>query len=159
MQCLKKNVRLKKVVVFTLPGIPGSFLGAYIGHLVNGESLLSLFGILMIVVAYLMIRGRKSEVKKTYTECKIKYRYLIPIGFAVVFLSVFFGIGGGLLIVPSLMLADALEITVAVGTSLMAVGTYGIVSASTYELYHEIDLRISILYLLGGIAGSMLELK
>ena len=52
-----------------------------------------------------------------------------------------------------------LEITVAVGTSLMAVGTFGIVSASTYALYHEIDLIISILYLLGGIAGSMLELK
>ena len=67
MQCLKKNVRLKKGVVFTLLGIPGSFLGAYIGHLVNGESLLFLLGILMIVVAYLMIRGRKSEVKKTDT--------------------------------------------------------------------------------------------
>ena len=159
MQCLKKNVRLKKVVVFTLPGIPGSFLGAYIGHLVNGESLLFLLGILMIVVAYLMIRGRKSEVKKTDMECKIKYQYLIPIGFAVGFLSGFFGIGGGFLMVPYLMRAGALEITVAVGTSLIAVGTFGIVSASTYALYHEIDLAISILCLLGGIAGGMLELK
>jgi len=87
------------------------------------------------------------------------YQYLIQIGFAVVFLSVFFGIGGGFLIVPSLMVAGVLEITAAVGTSLMAVGTFGIVSASTYALYHEIDLRISILYLLGGIPGSMLELK
>ena len=110
-------------------------------------------------MAYLKIRGRKSGVKKTDTECKIKYQYLISISFTVGFLSGFFGIGGGFLIVPSLMLAGALEITVAVGTSLMAVGTYGIVSASTYELYHEIDLRISILYLLGGIAGGMLELK
>jgi len=31
-----KNVRLKKGVVFTLPGIPSSLLGACIGHLVNG---------------------------------------------------------------------------------------------------------------------------
>jgi len=106
-----------------------------------------------------MIRGRKSEVKKKDTECKIKYQYLIPIGFAVGFLSSFSGTGGGFLIVQSLMLAGALEITVAVGTSLIAVGTFGIVSASTYALYHEIDLRISILYLLGGIAGGMLELK
>jgi uncharacterized membrane protein YfcA len=95
MHFLKKNVRLKKGVVFTLLGILGSFLGDYIGHLVNGESLLFLFGILMTVVAYLMIRGRKSEVKKTDTECKIKYQYLIPIGLAVGFLSGFFGIGGG----------------------------------------------------------------
>jgi len=51
MHLLKKNVRLKKGVVFTLPGILGSFLGAYIDHLVNGESLLFLFGILMIGVA------------------------------------------------------------------------------------------------------------
>jgi len=159
MHFLKRNVRLKKGVVFTLPGIPGSFLGAYIGHLVNGESLLFLFRILMIVVAYLMIRGRKSEVKKTVMECKIKYQYLIPIGFPVGFLSGFFSIGGGFLIIPPLMLVGALEITVAVGTSLIAVGTFGIVSVSTYALYHEIDLIISILYLLGGIAGGMLELK
>ena len=159
MHFLRKNVRLKKGVVFTLLGIPGSFLGTHIGHPVNGESLLFLFGILMIVVAYLIIRGRKSEVKKTDTECKIKYQYLIPIGLAVGFLSGFFGIGGGFLIVPSLMLAGALEITVAVGTGLIAVGTFGIVSASTYALYHEIDFTISTLYLLGGIAVGMLELK
>jgi len=159
MHFLKRNVRSKRGVVFTLPGIPGSFLGTYIGHLVNGESLLFLFGILMTVVAYLMIRGRKSEVKKTDTEFKIKYQYLIPIGLAVGFLSGFFGIGGSFLIVPYLMLAVALEITVAVGTGLIAVETFGIVSASTYALYHEIDLTISILYLLGGIAGGMLELK
>jgi len=67
---LKKNVRLKKGVVFTLPGIPGSFLGAYVGHPVNGESLLFTFGILMIVVAYLMIRGRKSEVKRQIRSAK-----------------------------------------------------------------------------------------
>ncbi|MFP3300445.1 MAG: sulfite exporter TauE/SafE family protein [Thermoplasmatales archaeon] len=159
MHFLKRNVRSKRGIVFTLPGIPGSFLGARIGHLVNGESLLFLFGILMTVVAYLMIRGRKLEVKKTDTEFKIKYQYLIPIGLAVGFLSGFFGIGGSFLIVPYLMLAVALEITVAVGIGLIAVGTFGIVSASTYALYHEIDLTISILYLLGGIAGGMLELK
>jgi len=52
-----------------------------------------------------MIRGRKSEVKKTDTGCKIKYQYLIPIGFAVGFPSGFFGIGGDFPIIPSLMLA------------------------------------------------------
>jgi len=57
------------------------------------------------------------------------------------------------------MLAGALEITVAVGTSLIEDGTFGIVSASNYALYHEIDLEISIFYLLGGIEGGMLELK
>ncbi len=156
---LKKNVRSKKGVISTLPGIPGPFLGAYIGHLVNGESLLFLLEILMTVVACLMIKGRKSEVKKTDMECKIKCQYLIPIGFAVGLLSGFFGIGGGFLIVPSLMLAGALGITVSVGTSLIAVGTFGIVNASNYALYHEIDLTISILYLFGGITGGMLELK
>jgi hypothetical protein len=57
------------------------------------------------------------------------------------------------------MLAGALEITVAVGTGLIEDGTFGIVSASNYALYHEIDLKISIFYLLGGIEGGMLELK
>lgn len=156
MHFAKKNVKLKKGVVFTLPGVLGSFLGAFIGHLVNGSSLLFLFGILMIVVAYLMLRRKESKNTVNEEGCKIRYFLLIPAGLAVGFLSGFFGIGGGFLIVPSLMAAGAMGITNAVGTSLIAVGTFGLVSASTYAFYNEIDIYIAILYLVGGVVGGYL---
>ncbi len=159
MHFAKRNVKLKKGVVFTLPGVIGSFLGAYIGHLVNGSSLLFLFGILMIIVAYLMLRRRESKNTVKEEGCNVRYLLLVPTGLAVGFLSGFFGIGGGFLIVPSLMAAGAMEITNAVGTSLIAVGTFGIVSASTYALYNEIDVYISLLYLVGGVVGGYIGTK
>lgn len=156
MHFRKKNIRIRKGVVFTIPGVFGSFLGAYVGHIVNGTSLLFLFGILMIIVAYTMLKQKKRDNSSTNQECKINFPILVITGVAVGFLSGFFGIGGGFLIVPALMFAGGLGITNAVGTSLMAVGTFGIVSGLTYLHYGEVSLSITVLYLAGGIFGGYL---
>lgn len=154
MHFRKKNIRIKKGVVFTVPGVAGSFLGAYVGHIVNGTSLLFLFGLLMIAVAYTMLRQKKRDNLPVTEGCKINFPVLIMAGFAVGFLSGFFGIGGGFLIVPALMFAGGLGITNAVGTSLLAVGTFGVVSGLTYLHYGEVNLLITVLYLAGGIFGG-----
>ncbi|MGC8574665.1 MAG: sulfite exporter TauE/SafE family protein [Thermoplasmata archaeon] len=154
MHFRKKNIKIKKGVVFTIPGVAGSFLGAYVGHIVNGTSLLFLFGILMIIVAYSMLRQKRSDNAIPTEGCRINFPILIIAGLGVGFLSGFFGIGGGFLIVPALMFAGGLGITNAVGTSLMAVGTFGVVSGLTYLHYGEVNIMITILYLSGGVFGG-----
>jgi len=56
-----------------------------------------------------------------------------------------------------------MDITKAVGTSLIAVGTFGISSSIIYAYYGYVYPIISILYLIGGIIGgylgSSLELR
>ena len=44
--------------------------------------------------------------------------------------SGFFGIGGGVLVVPALLFSTGLDILKAVGTSLIYVGTFGMVTAT-----------------------------
>ena len=68
----------------------------------------------------------------------------------------YFGIGGGFLIVPALMLSSGLEIINAIGTSLISVGTFGIVTTLTYAVSGKIDLLISAFFILGGIGGGWL---
>jgi uncharacterized membrane protein YfcA len=77
-------------------------------------------------------------------------------GFVVGFASGYFGIGGGFLIVPGLIYSGGLDILKAVGTSLISVGIFGVITALIYSLNGYLDLPISILYLLGGVLGGWL---
>ena len=47
-------------------------------------------------------------------------------------LAGFFGIGGGFLIVPALMLATGMALPSAIGTSLVAVTAFGLATAGSY---------------------------
>lgn len=67
----------------------------------------------------------------------------------------YFGIGGGFLIVPSL-LYTGLEIGNAITTSLIPVSLFGATTAVRYSLESQINLLVSILFVIGGIGGSLL---
>jgi hypothetical protein len=71
-------------------------------------------------------------------------------------LSGFFGIGGGFLIVPGLMLATGMGLQNAIGTSLFAVTAFGATTASSYAASGLVDWRLALLVIAGGIAGSLL---
>jgi len=46
--------------VFAAAGVAGAFLGSTLGKMVDGQKLLALFAVLMMVVGELMLRGRAS---------------------------------------------------------------------------------------------------
>lgn len=60
------------------------------------------------------------------------------------FASGFFGIGGGFLIVPGLLLATNMPMIEAIGSSLLAVGAFALATALNYALsgrrYADVDL-------------------
>jgi uncharacterized membrane protein YfcA len=58
---------------------------------------------------------------------------LIAIGLVVGAVSGFFGIGGGFLIVPGLMLASGMPIINAIGSSLFSVGSFSMTTAINYR--------------------------
>jgi uncharacterized membrane protein YfcA len=70
-------------------------------------------------------------------------------------LSGFFGIGGGFLIVPALMLAADMDIKEATGASLVAVMDFGLASASSYAWSGLVDWHLALLLIAGGSAGAL----
>jgi uncharacterized membrane protein YfcA len=84
---------------------------------------------------------------------------LVPIGLGVGLAAGFFGIGGGFLIVPGLMLATAMPIGAAVGTSLVVIAALGLTTAASYALSGLVDWRLSGLLVLGGAAGAFLGFR
>jgi uncharacterized membrane protein YfcA len=70
-------------------------------------------------------------------------------------LSGFFGIGGGFLIVPGLMLAANMDLKEAASASLVAVMAFGLASASSYAWSGMIDWPVAGLLIAGGAVGAI----
>ena len=76
--------------------------------------LMTVFAMFMVLASISMIRKRNEPV----SEGDINYRKLIWLALLVGFITGFIGIGGGFLIIPSLILFAGLPMKKAVGTSL-----------------------------------------
>ncbi|MEO8141146.1 MAG: sulfite exporter TauE/SafE family protein [Sphingomicrobium sp.] len=153
------NVKWRCGLVFAAAGVAGALTGAALGKAYDGQKLLFLFGVLMVVVGLSMLRKRSTAPRPDValdrdTAARLVPR-LAPAGLGVGLLSGFFGIGGGFLIVPGLIWATAMPMTAAVGTSLLAVTAFGLSTAASYALSGLVDWPIVGLLIVGGVAGSM----
>jgi uncharacterized membrane protein YfcA len=70
-------------------------------------------------------------------------------------LAGFFGIGGGFLIVPGIMLGSGMAMLNAVGSSLFSVGAFGLTTAVTYAQDGLIDWRVAAMFIGGGLVGGI----
>jgi uncharacterized protein len=80
---------------------------------------------------------------------------MLTTGFLVGLGAGYFGIGGGFIIVPSLMHLG-LNIIDAIGTSLIPVSMFGFSTAIRYSFNNQIEWVIALLFIVGGIFGGML---
>ncbi|WP_054857268.1 sulfite exporter TauE/SafE family protein [Vulcanisaeta sp. JCM 16159] len=168
MHLRKKNVAPRVGGIFAGVGLVGSLIGAYLGHITPGTDLLTYFAIAMIVLGiYMAIRKESTQagtadevnhVVNAFKKCPgLTTSTAIKVaifGFIVGLVSGYFGIGGGFLIVPSLMFSAGLCITRAIGTSLLSVGTFGVASGAEYWFYGDVLILIALLYVAGGVAGG-----
>ena len=128
------NVKWRCASVFALAGVVGAFFGSTLGKMVEGQKLLALFAVLMMVVSALMLRKRAGAGNPDVRLGRENAFQLVAFGFSAGALSGFFGIGGGFLIVPGLMLATGMPILNAVGSSLVGVTAFGATTATNYAL-------------------------
>lgn len=155
----KRMVKWPCAATFSIAGVLGAFAGSSLAMKVPGAQLLPLFGLLMIIVGTVMLLRRGAEGDPAVRLCLSTAWQLLPlllaIGFSVGALSGFFGIGGGFLIVPGLMLATGMPISNAIGTSLVAVAAFGATTAFNYALAGLVDWRVAAIFIGGGIAGGI----
>ena len=81
---------------------------------------------------------------------------VLGLGFMTGTLSGFFGIGGGFLIVPALMLATGMPILNAVGSSLVSVTAFGLTTAGSYAWSGLVDWALAGLFVAGGLLGGLI---
>jgi uncharacterized membrane protein YfcA len=88
---------------------------------------------------------------------------LVAIGLVAGVFSALFGVGGGIVVVPLLVVAAAVPARCATGTSLAAIGITALAGTILYGLEGEVDVDLGYAALVGlpaaagAVAGSTLQ--
>jgi len=151
----KRNVKWRCAATFATAGVFGAWLGAMLGKAMDGQKLLALFALLMLVVAGLMFRSRGREGDPAVVLNRGNAPKLLGSGAATGLLSGFFGIGGGFLVVPGLISSTGMPILFAVGSSLVAVTAFGLTTALSYATSGLINWALAGVFVGGGAIGSL----
>jgi uncharacterized membrane protein YfcA len=150
------TVRWDCALTFAAAGIVGALAGSIFGKMLDGQKLLALFALVMLVIAMLMLKTRARaglpDVKMDWSNMPA----IAGLGLVTGTLSGFFGIGGGFLIVPALMLATGMSIMNAVSSSLVAVTAFGLTTAASYAWSGLISWGLAGLFVAGGLAGGLI---
>lgn len=153
------NVKWPCAIVFAAAGVAGAYLGSSVGKVIAGGQLLFLFALVMLAVAAAMLRPKaQSGDPAVRINPGIAVR-LVTIGFITGGISGFFGIGGGFLIVPGIMLGSGMPILNAVGSSLFSVGAFGLTTAVNYAASGLVDWLLAAEFIAGGIVGGFIGIR
>ncbi len=141
--------------IFAAAGVAGAYGGSTLSKMVDGRQLLALFAILMLVVAGIMFFRRAQAGDAGVQLNRGNLPKLAVAGIGTGTLSGFFGIGGGFLIVPSLMFATGMPIICAIGSSLVAVTAFGATAALNYAVSGLVAWRLAATFIAGGVIGGL----
>ena len=117
----------RHAVALTVAALPGVIAGTTLGQAVSGTTLIAAFAVIMLAAAAATWRkasrqvGRDPNVASRPSCPPLRLAQVLVAGLLVGAMTGFFGVGGGFLIVPTLAIALALSMRVAVGTSLMII--------------------------------------
>ena len=158
-----KLVDWHNVLVFGLPGMAGTYLGAALAAYLSGIMQLTLFAGVMLLASWFMLRpidlgsGGEHEPRATWK--------IAGDGLGVGVLTGLVGVGGGFLIVPALVLLGGMAMHRAVATSLVIIalksysGFYkytDVLEAQNLELDWNTLLIVTGLGIAGSLAGGKL---
>jgi uncharacterized membrane protein YfcA len=172
------RVRVLAGSLFGLAGVGGSLLGSHWNQAADPDVLLLAFSVLMLVAAFAMcqrtcdilrrrtttpVAGGAAVATPRHTTVHADPVTIIKVvaaGTVVGLLTGFFGVGGGFVIVPALVLVLGFTMPEAVGTSLLVITINSVVALATRlqagAIEWDVVLPFTIASLGGVIVGSRL---
>lgn len=155
-----KLIDWRNVLVFGVPGMAGTYLGAVIAAYVPGIAQLALFALVMLLASYMMLRP--VELSDAPNAPRESWKIGID-GLIVGVITGLVGVGGGFLIVPALVLLGGLGIHAAVATSLVIIalksysGFYkyiDVLEAQNLQLDWQTLMIVTALGIVGSFGGA-----
>src|SRR4030095_83101 len=105
---VRRHVLWQSVLFFAPPSMLAAYLGAILSNLVPGHYLLGVLAFMMLLAAWMMVRGPDVEhVQPHPPRTRAAWKIMLD-GFAVGLMIGFVGIGGGFLIGPAPVVLRAL---------------------------------------------------
>ncbi len=173
------RVRVVAGLVFGVAGVGGSLLGSQWNRSVDPEVLLFAFSLVMYVAAWAMWRRLRSAVPTApvaaeqtlavtmsgtavggdapvATHVHVDVATIVKVAVAGTFVGLltgFFGVGGGFVIVPALVLALGFSMPEAAATSLLVIIVNSVVSLLMRLEGNTIEWDVVVPFLLASLAG------
>jgi uncharacterized protein len=149
------RVAWKQGLLFVSFGVPLNFLGAGLSRHVSGTVLLLLFGALMGVSGTAMLIKR---VEPKQTDKPSIWPVVIS-GATVGFLAGFLGVGGGFMVVPSLVLFLHVPIKSATGTSLLVIAANSVLALIGHRHSLLVDWVLVLELMIPALLATYLGVK
>lgn len=147
---------------FTLAAVPGIVAGTFAGEAVAGTALLAAFALIMLAAAAATWRKADGDDHADGTwesggTCPpLRLPRDLVAGLLVGFLTGFFGVGGGFLIVPTLAIALAFTLRTAVGTSLAIITATSLIGLAVHLLAgRSLDLELTTVMTAACVVGAL----
>lgn len=150
------SVKLRTGILFSGVGMLGAYLGSHLTHQFSSIALLLSFSFLKIVIGVLMLIKRYYNQNAITLQSRSKLKGEMLTSLVIGFLTGFLGIGGGLTIVPALMIFYGLSLKDAIGTSLFIVMTHCGAGMLGHLHYGNIDFRMMMLIIIIAIDGTLI---
>lgn len=153
------NVRL--AAGFAAASVPGALLGTYLSSLAEGETVLFLMAVVMLASAWFLWKGRPDETAAG-TRAGGTTRgvaVIATLGVSVGVLTGFFGVGGGFLIVPALVLLLGVPMRLAVGTSLAIISVTALVGLTGHLVTGGLSFPVTLVLGGAGTVGVLLAAR
>lgn len=152
-----KLVHIKVGIYYLIGGLPGSIIGSYLNGYVHVDNFPIYFGSLQIIISLLFfIKPNKDREAKPVSP-------LIPIllSLGIGTMSGLFGIGGGSMIVPTMILLFGIPIHIAIATSLFIITFMSTIGAGTHITLGHIPWNYVSYFVvtafIGGIIGAKIN--
>ncbi len=149
------RVRWRVAAGFGAGGIAGSVAGTALNRIVSPEAILFAFALVMLAAAYAMLRRRGDNGDELAASGRGFWLRVVPAGIGVGLLTGFFGVGGGFVIVPALVLLLGLPLPVAVGTSLLVIALTSASALAAHLATGGIDWSLALPFTAAAVAGAL----
>lgn len=158
--------RWREALAFSIPGVLGAYFGIRLGLAVSGRQLIFILGLVVFIAAAWMFwlsRRREPLFDGPPAAGAAAFRrralVLIPAGLLAGWVSGFFAVGGGFMIVIALMLGGKLPVRLASQTALVPIALFTALEGGVYAAAGHVDLAGSGLMLLAGLVTGAVGVR
>ncbi|HEU4973633.1 MAG TPA: sulfite exporter TauE/SafE family protein [Baekduia sp.] len=150
----------RHAVAFTSAALPGVIAGTALGEAVSGTALITAFAVIMLFAAVATWRkasgGRPGSAEARPSCPPLRLGRDLAAGLLIGAMTGFFGVGGGFLIVPTLAIALALSMRLAVGTSLAIITATSVMALVAHLVAgRELEVGVTATMTVACVAGAL----
>jgi len=138
--------------------IAGAIVGAKLAGGLPAARLRQIFGIFLVAISiYMVTKSALAWNPTNHAEVAVPVGAVIAVGLLAGLMSGILGIGGGVLVIPAMVLLLGVSQKIAQGISLVVIIPASVSGALVYARRGDVDSFLALLIGLGGLLGAQLS--